>query len=589
MMRRGPGVVRLTWWIAAVAASAACTKSGSAPASAPMPASAPGAPAVPVSTAAPQSPPWYELAPVAIDVDRLAAPALLAHIPADSPFALVAFEPIPLEYFAKLKRDMGPRLARIRDAIRELAKQDPQVRPLELFFEELDGKWNADGMALLGLSATPRFAAYGLGASVVVRLEVDPRALLGTLDRVARRAGTSLPPAQRRGDWQLWRVPRGGGRGVVIALGGGALVMATGPVRAIDDALPLILGEQQPAASMAGGKALKEMMARHRLGPTLVGFADMSWLASRLFAPEVGPPTAACTTVIADLAASAPRLVFGLDGLPGDRMIGGAVLELAPALAGELRKLKVVAPGLGAALAGEPAFLMGGAMDLPRAREAGREVASVVGNLGRACSMAGLEQAAFRLGSALTPPLPEPFGQITGAVFGSESLVSLAATSKGGEMPRDLDAFMVVTALDPKAIARVALDRAPTLRRLGLVLDGKLHKLELSLPVEVHAGAGARAVVLGLGAYGRRSAEQALGAALGQPAPLFAMTVDVNQAIAARRDRFPDLDADLPHDSDQLGERLGQLVAMDMMAARWEFTVDASDHGLVLRFAGDRK
>jgi hypothetical protein len=156
-------------------------------------------------------------------------------------------------------------------------------------------------------------------------------------------------------------------------------------------------------------------------------------------------------------------------------------------------------------------------------------------------------------------------------------------------MPRDFDAFMVVTALDPKAIARVLLDRAPRLSRLGLVLDGKLHKLDLSLPVEVHAGAGARAVVLGVGAYGRRSAEQALGAAVGPAAPLLAMSVDVRQAIAASPERFPDLDADLPHDSNQLGERIGQLIGMEIVAARWEFTVDASAHGLVLRFAANRK
>jgi len=363
----------------------------------------------------------------------------------------VSFEPIPLEYFAKLKREMGPRLASIRAAIRELAKQDPQARSIELFAEELDGKWSAEGMASLGFSTTPRFAVYGLGASVVARLEVDPQAVFGTLDRIARRAGTSLPPAQRRGDWRLWSVPRAGGR-VVIALGDGTLVVAAGPVRAIDDALPVILGEQQPAASMAG-----------------------------------------------------------------------------------------------------------------------------------------LDQAAFRLWSALTPPLPEPFGQITGAVFASESLVSLAAASRGGGMPPDLDAFMMVTALDPKAIARAVLDRAPKLRRLGVVLDGKLHKLDLPLPFEVHAGASARAGVLGAGAYGRRSAEQALGAAAGAAAPLFAMIIDVKQVIAARPEGFPDLSADLPNDSDQLARRIGQLIAMFMIVARWEFTVDASAHGLVLRFAENRK
>jgi hypothetical protein len=96
-----------------------------------MLAPAPGAPPAPVSmpapAAAPRSPPWYELAPSAIDVDRLAAPALLAHIPADTPFALVSFEPIPLAYFAKLKRELGPRLASIRDAITGSCCGSPRI------------------------------------------------------------------------------------------------------------------------------------------------------------------------------------------------------------------------------------------------------------------------------------------------------------------------------------------------------------------------------------------------------------------------------------------------------------------------------
>jgi hypothetical protein len=113
-------------------------------------------------------------------------------------------------------------------------------------------------------------------------------------------------------------------------------------------------------------------------------------------------------------------------------------------------------------------------------------LAHIPADLGRACSIAGLEHAAFRLWSALAPPLPEPFGQITGAVFAGESLASFAAASKGGGMPRDLDAFMMVTAPDPEGIVRAVLDRTPNLRRLGLVLDGKLHKLDLQLPFEIH-------------------------------------------------------------------------------------------------------
>ncbi|HEX7559381.1 MAG TPA: hypothetical protein VF386_09280, partial [Usitatibacter sp.] len=106
---------------------------------------------------------------------------------------------------------------------------------------------------------------------------------------------------------------------------------------------------------------------------------------------------------------------------------------------------------------------------------------------------------------------------------------------------------------------------------------------------DVHEGAGARSVVLGAGAYGRRSAEQALRAAAGPAAPLFTMIIDLRQLITAMPQRFPDLDVDLPLDSEQLGQRLGQLTAMYMMIARWAFTIDASAHGLVLRFAENRR
>jgi hypothetical protein len=603
-MQRGFGVVSLVGWAVALA----CARPGSAPVPAPIQTAPPAivAPADPAAELAapaaalapapvtPAAPPWYELAPTPIDASRIASPPMLANIPADSPFALVSFEPISLDYFAKLKRELGPRLALMRSAIRELAKTQAQARPVEAFLAELDGKWTADGLAALGLSTTPHFAIYGLGPLVVARIEVkDPQALLAAMERIGRRASAALPPPRVRGDRKLWRTQDADGRGGVLALGGGELVLAAGPARAIDAALSLILGEQRPAVSLASGRVLEELMARHRLGPTLVGFASTRWLATQLLAPPApAPATAACTAAIARLTAWAPRLAFGLDGLPGDRMTGGAVLELTPALVDQLRQMKTRSPRLDAALAGNAPFMMGIATDYQSWRRLSVAVAPVLAQLGAACGSPGLALAAGGLQSAQSSQLPAAVEQITGAMIAVDSFAELLTAGMIGSPPTKLDVFLLLTAPDPEAVAREFFDAIPRLRGHLPPLDGRLHKLALASPYVTHAGVRTDAFFITAGELGARHARRALARAAGPAAPLIAVSFDVAELLATLG--APDLltlngDGDIPLDPEQLGHRVGRALASFQLPGRWALTIDPTSHGLAVRFAQSRR
>jgi hypothetical protein len=148
----------------------------------------------------------------------------------------------------------------------------------------------------------------------------------------------------------------------------------------------------------------------------------------------------------------------------------------------------------------------------------------------------------------------------------------------------------MVTASDAKAFARELFNSTPQLRRFALAPDGKLHQLAFPFPFEVHAGVAAHALVVGMGPYGKRRAEEALGTAVGPAAPLLAVTFDYTKALAAMGQQLvPDIDSDVPPDAGLIGERVGVVLGAFMMNGRWEFVLEPSDHGLALRFAEDRK
>lgn len=523
----------------------------------------------------------------AVDVDKLAVPALFAHIPADSPYVVASFEAVPLAYLAKFKRGLGPALGRAFDKLRTFTRDGAPSRWIDAIADELDGKWNAKGIESLGFSANPRFAAYGQGILPVLRVEIaDGKVLLATLERVAARAGATLPPLENRHGRDFWRIELPGDDGAIIAIHDKQLVAAVGPRSAIADVLPQILGAQQPSQSMADGKLLKELIAKHRLGPQLVGFLDGKRMTAAAIALADRPPPKACIAEIDRLTANVPRLVFGYSEITDKRISGAAIVELAPALVGELKAMKAVVPGLGAALADDPLFAMGGGIDLARAQRAGKSIAYALHDLAEACDVAKMARSAAELRDAMSQPLPGSLAKITGGVIAVDA-IELPGGGGGRQMgiPEKLDAFAMMTAADPKGVLDEILGGAPRfVRNLGIKADGKLHEIEIPggfLPFEVHAGVGDAALVVTAGARGKKLGDKALGYSGGTAAPFLAGSIDYGKLL--------ELTTQLGGTSggDAVERELNE--AMAKLLGRTTFTIDASDHGLAWWFSMELK
>lgn len=533
-------------------------------------------------------PPGFGPQRAAVDVDKLQSPALFAHIPADTPYVVAAFEATPLDYLSKLKRTLGPAMGRTLDRIRSLADDSELARWIDAVTDELDGKWSVKGLESLGLSARPRFAFYGHGAApAVLRLEVkDAKAVLATVERIAARAGARLPALETRHNREFWRIELPGETGAIVSLADNQLVAAFGPRHAIAAVLPQIVGAEKPSRNMADGKPLKDLIARHRLGPQLIGYVDSRRLAKDLLALADRAAPADCAAEIDRLAAQVPRLVFSYTEISDKRHAGGMILELAPALAEQLKALRTAVPGLAAALADEPAFAMGGGLDLARARTAGKAMANAMRDLGDACEARGLVRAARELRDATTEPLPGPLAKLTGVAVAVDAIDFGGGKPRrsydyGPSLPRDVDGFAMVSTTDGKASLEALADELPPIHELGVKADGKLHAVELTkfgLPFDVHGGVGQEVLAVSAGSRGKRRAEKALAQTGGGKAPFFAGTFDMTKLIELQR-RF-DPSTDLSRDLDD---------AMSQFFGRTTFTVDATDAGLAIWYSTELK
>lgn len=519
----------------------------------------------------------------AVDVDKLQAPALFAHIPADTPYVVASFEAMPLDYYAKVKRAVGPALARAVDQLRGLDEDGEVDRWIDAVTGELAGKWSAKGLEALGLSARPRFALYGHGAApAVLRVEVkDSKAVLATVERIAHKAGAQLPALETRHGREFWRIELPGDSGAIVALTDDQLVFAVGPRRGIAAALPQIVGAERPSRNMADGKQLKDAISRHRLGPVMIGYVDGERLASALIALADRSLPSSCTAEIDRLAAQAPRFVFGYREFTDTRYAGGAILELARPLVEQLKALRTAVPGLPAALAGEPLLAIGGGVDLARGTVVGEAVAAALRDLGEACEADELVRAGRGLREALSGSLPGPLAKLAGGALAIDA-IDLGGRGQGyaPAIPRQVDGFAMLATSDAKAVFEAIADELPPLRGLGVKANGKLHGVELTkfgLPFDVHGGVGQEVIAVASGARGKRRAEQALAATGGRKAPLLAGTLDMGKLMALQAQLDPD------NDTRDLDESLGAIFG------RATFSVDVTDAGLVMWMSGELK
>jgi hypothetical protein len=512
-----------------------------------------------------------------VDTSKLKAPALFGYIPSDTPYVIASFEAVPLDYLSKMKKALGPSFDKTFKMLRTLDANSGKPSMLDAIITELDGKWNVAGLESLGFSASPRFAVYGLGfAPVVLRVEVkDDKAVLATIERVAKKAGQELPAMETKDNRSYWRFPSREAD-VIVALVDNQFVAAVGPAAEIDAKLPLILGIEKPPQTMADGKQLAEVMTKHGFGPYLVGFADTKRMITQGLAWKNVAITPACSTEIDGLAASVPRVVFGYAELSTARASGGAVIELSPDLVKQFEGLKAEVPGFGAAMAGEPLMAFGGGIDIVGAQKLAVSAVQALRRFGETCQAGPVASTAESMSRSIMRPLPDFVEKIHGGVFVVQSM-TFSGSKRASPIPDAMDAFALLSAGDAKGLVEALMKQAPPLRQMGIESDGKLHKVGggmLPVPFDVFAGVGDHAVVLAVGDKGKALAEKTIDASGGGKVPFLAASYDYGKFLELRA-KMVGLGGGLDDDADQkMNDDLAKIFG------RASVSLDITDKGL---------
>jgi hypothetical protein len=465
---------------------------------------------------------------------QLSAPALFAHIPADTPYVVASFEPIPRSYW----QNFLPLIKLALDAAPPgdpATATDPGEKFALAFLRDLRADFSEAGIKkLLGISADQRFAIYGIGVVPVARIELaDSKALLGTVERLQKESGLALPTASAGGR-SYWRFAEGDGL-FVVAVHDEQLILSAGPLAMVEAALPFVLGVEKPAPNMSDGGPVKKVAALHGLAGYAVGYVDAANLLKLLtmanFFRGAGagpalPP--ACMEELGGLVRRFPRIVFGYDELSDKRTAARMILEAEPGLVTRLKQLAVEVPGLSRNLAAErPLFAFGLGIDLDKARQLALDTTTSVETIARSCGNEDMANDMSGARAALSQPLPPGLDKVRGAV------VNVMDGELIDGKPRNLEAYGVIATEDPAALIGLLRQQAPPGQVPEVPSDGKFHDF---LPEGVVPGLSAvrvsikpKALVAVTGSKAPDAAESAL--AKTGTSPLFLISYDFGKLM----------------------------------------------------------
>lgn len=285
----------------------------------------------------------------------------LAPIPADTPYAFVAVEPMPLTPMLGWLDGWAQTMQSFLPAVDDfLADEyvDPETKFMYALMQEMLPNLNAEGFKKLGLSPSPRVAFYGLGLLPAMRMDLeDPDAFRAFLQRVESRSGYK-PQIETLGQTEFWSYRLGDDR-VVMAILNRQLVMGWTVSAAAELFTEHLLGSKLPKPSMASDDRITALAQAHGLKRYGAGFIDLERLAQMMLEPGTGlhdqihalvdddgpePASPECLADTRRILSAAPRLVFGYDDFTETRARFATGIELRNDLGARLDATRLPAP-----------------------------------------------------------------------------------------------------------------------------------------------------------------------------------------------------------------------------------------------------
>ncbi|PCC68275.1 hypothetical protein SAMN02745121_05157 [Nannocystis exedens] len=389
--------------------------------------------------------------------------ALLAKIPADTPYAFISFGGSARPMVEKIYKSMGPAMERIGPMIDQMP-MDQEWSPLaKAIFAEFRAVMKDGGLDRTGIDIDGRAALYGIGGLPAARWTLkDPQALRDLLGRV-QQAGNVTIPVCKLGDAEYWC---GGNDDIkfAAAIVSDELVMGVAPPAMADKVFELLFGKTAPERSLADSPKLRDLLTSWQLGKHNVGYVDARVIAEALLgegdplnkevlaalAPKMAEKWPQLTQVCKDefrgLAAIAPMLVFGTETMSAEGFEAVFGVELRSDLAQDFKALRASVPGLTKELRNEAVFAMGGGFDVGKAIEwALRKGQEVTKSPYQCPELAELNDFAAKIGQE-TSAIPKWVPGLRGG-----SLV-LTDIKMSGFLPSSITAHAVLAAADPRAV-----------------------------------------------------------------------------------------------------------------------------------------
>lgn len=465
-----------------------------------------------------------------------AAAAILSHVPADSPYLFASLEPLNenVRRYMWAASDSRRRLRSAIDLARgiEPAQRAPWMRLMLAVADELEGKGSGSWWQDLGFDPSARFAVYGLSVWPVARIEVaNPTRLRGVIDR-ALAAGGVQPQQGELGGHRYWI----GGSSDVSFVGAvleREAVVAVLPTRALQSALPFVLGTQRPPHNLATASKVPELLARHRLLGVLLGYLDLrnavdivtSERPSELDAPlhaATGPIPPACRSDLDRLVTVAPRMVFGYRKLDEAGFAGVAVIETAPSVVSGLSKLHAAVPEVSAASGGRPLVSLGVAINPDELLGWLRGVTRQIADRPFTCPwLAPINEA----GAELARELPGAIPPMLQGVRGFAMVVDDATVE-----PLSVDGHLIVAGERIADTLTSFVSQLPWLAGIPLKRDGQpvaIPTQQLGLPIpSAHFAMASDRVVVATGTTSAQRVTAHLTTPAPRSSPLLVMSVD---------------------------------------------------------------
>lgn len=485
---------------------------------------------------------------------RWAAPPILSHVPADTPYLLALLEPMTDSMRRRMMQGVDKRML---EALRTLEKEaegerpEPWMRVVAALINEVKDKDPDKWGEHFGFDPRGRFVLYGLSAWPVMRIEIASAARLrAAIEHVLTAAG--LSPQQRTFEGHAYWSAGGAQVTFVAAVLDREVVAALVPTGAIDQTLPLVLGTRSPPATLAATTTVPDLLARHHFIGTMLGYVDLHNIVDIVTGTRPGPldaplragigrVTPACRTDLDRLAAIAPRFVAGYRRLDESGMDASAVIETPPGVVSALRGLRAAVPEVVAPTPGHPLLALGAAID-PRALiEWLRDVTRQVHDRPFECPwFRGINDASGELAGTLARPVPPTWLGLRGFSL---------TIDDASIMPPNVVGHVVVAGDRVADLVTSLAGTLPAFAGIPLTHDGRpiaLPLQQLQIPVRsAHLAMTTDRLVIAAGDDSARRATQHLATPVPKHSPLALMAFDLP--------RFQQLMASLGQSLDSVG------------------------------------